>query len=105
MLMKTTDTLTATTITDSQIRELLARGGLTASQSADCEHALRKRDRHWTRFERNMQHSARSRCAKLLNMGTRCHAHGHAAHVGDVCEGTCCTTCGGPIDTNEECRC
>lgn len=34
-----------------------------------------------------------------------CPGRAHAAHVADVCEGSCCTSCGGPIDPNEECRC
>jgi hypothetical protein len=36
---------------------------------------------------------------------TKCHGREHRDHIRDVCEGTCCTTCGGPIDANEECRC
>ena len=35
----------------------------------------------------------------------KCHGRNHAEHVRDVCEGQCCTICGGPIDENEECRC
>ena len=63
-------TLTADTITDAQIRDLIAGGGLSAKELADCEHALQKRDRHWTRFQRNMQHGARARCAQILNART-----------------------------------
>jgi hypothetical protein len=97
---------TAETVTDKQLRALLAAGGLTEKQVADCEHALRRRDRHWTRFERNMQRGARARCAEVLNERARaCPGREHAAHVGDVCEGSCCTSCGGPIDENQECRC
>lgn len=62
--------LTADTITDTQICELLATDGLSAKEREDCEHALRKRDRHWTRFQRNMQHGARARCAQILNART-----------------------------------
>jgi hypothetical protein len=62
--------LTADTITATQICELLAMGGLSAGERADCEHALQKRDRHWTRFQRNMQHGARARCAQVLNART-----------------------------------
>jgi len=35
----------------------------------------------------------------------RCPGHGHRAHVGSTCKGTCCSQCGGPIDSNEACRC
>lgn len=34
-----------------------------------------------------------------------CPGRGHGHHIGDVCTGACCTTCGGPIDENAECRC
>jgi len=101
-------TLTADTIRDAQIRELIARGDLTAAELADCEHALRRRDRYWTRFQRNMQRGARVRCAAIFNARAAkraCPGREHRAHVGDVCQGTCCTECGGPIDQNEECRC
>lgn len=99
--------LSASTVTDKQLRALLAEGGLTAQQIDDCEHALRKRDRYWTRFQRNMQRGARARCAEVLNARARarCPGRDHAKHASDVCEGSCCTSCGGPIDTNEECRC
>jgi hypothetical protein len=59
--------LTADNITDEQICELLATGGLSAKERADCAHAIQKRDRHWTRFQRNMQRVARARCAEILN--------------------------------------
>lgn len=50
---------------------------------------------------------ARSRDADLFSARTRarCPGRQHSHHIGDICEGTCCTACGGPIDTNEECRC
>ena len=102
-------TLTAATITDMQIHELLdtllnnALAHIHRHQDIRlCKIALghiRK-----SKIERA---AARGHCAELLNKDARdrCRARGHAAHVGDVCEGTCCTSCGGPIDTNEECRC
>ena len=62
--------MTATTITDAQIRDLIASGNLTATQITDCEHALQKRDRHWTRFQRSMQRGARIRCAAILSAHT-----------------------------------
>jgi hypothetical protein len=59
--------LTADTITDAQIREL-ARGKRTPAQQADCALALKKRDRSWTRVQRNSQLYARTRCAALFNV-------------------------------------
>ncbi len=46
-------------------------------------------------------------CVMSKKSPTRCQArkHRHPNHVDDVCEGNCCTTCGGPIDSNQGCRC
>lgn len=35
----------------------------------------------------------------------KCPGRSHHNHVGASCEGSCCTSCGGPIDDNNECRC
>lgn len=35
----------------------------------------------------------------------RCPGRKHQRHVLAVCEGECCTSCGGPIDESSECRC
>ncbi len=35
----------------------------------------------------------------------RCPGRSHPNHVIDVCNGSCCTACGGPIDESEACRC
>lgn len=41
-------------------------------------------------------------CAALA---PKCPGRHHPRHVSDVCAGSCCTTCGGPIDDSSECRC
>ena len=101
--------LTAATITDAQIRELLdslvndALAMIYQHKDARlCRIALghiRK-----SKIERA---AARGRCAEILNERARecCPGRGHRNHVADVCTGSCCTSCGGPIDENEECRC
>ena len=35
----------------------------------------------------------------------RCPGRKHRRHVLAVCEGSCCTACGGPIDIDGGCRC
>lgn len=35
----------------------------------------------------------------------RCPARPHNKHGGDICDGTCCTACGGPLNEDEECQC
>ena len=101
--------LTAATITDAQIRELLdsltndAYSMLYRHQDARlCRIALGH-----IRKSKVECGAARTRCAAILNerVGERCPGRGHRDHVNDVCEGSCCTSCGGPIDQNEECRC
>lgn len=67
-------------VTDKQIHalrdRLIAEAGRAAEAGvavdarailADCNRALQKRDRHWTRAERVMQRSARARCAAIIN--------------------------------------
>lgn len=54
--------------------------------------------------------NARGQIAQIINeraadARANCRGRGHANHIGDVCDGSCCTECGGPIDSNEECRC
>ena len=44
-------------------------------------------------------------CGPNAEVARRCPGLTHRDHVADVCEGSCCTACGGPIDSNEECRC
>lgn len=104
--------LTADTITDEQIREL--RGlfvGLTAAPHVNglCNLALGESEEACIVLvlKPHKRKQARARCAELLNARSQdcCRARKHAEHVRDVCEGQCCTTCGGPIDENEECRC
>lgn len=34
-----------------------------------------------------------------------CRGRTRAHHADVTCGGECCTTCGGPVDENEECRC
>jgi hypothetical protein len=94
-----------TTITDDQIRGLrrVAQHWHEIITILTCTVALGEDDESTAPDRAN----ARARCAEIFNARTRekCHAREHRAHVGDVCEGTCCTACGGPIDANEECRC
>lgn len=109
--------ITAASITDEQIRELRARAQTNGSPwdaqgygpsdvVSDCDVAL---------FDINSvgaaerRAAARARCAEVLNAQNhkRCAARRlrHQHHIDDVCEGSCCTTCGGPIDNDGECRC
>jgi hypothetical protein len=101
--------LTAASITDAQIRELLdslvndAIAMLYQHKDArQCRIAL-----GFIRKSKIETAAARARCAEILNerARSRCSGRDHRGHVGDVCEGSCCTSCGGPIDENEECRC
>jgi len=90
--------LTADTITDDQILELFH-----ANKIAAIELTVATRPGWSTEDRREM----RARCVELFNARAkeRCPARRHDDHVTDVCDGSCCTTCGGPIDENEECRC
>ncbi len=101
--------LTADTITDMQIHALL-----DAFLNDALAHIHRQQDMRLCKIaighirkSKQERAAARARCAEILNEGAkiRCPAREHAKHVGDVCEGQCCTSCGGPIDENEECRC
>ena len=95
--------LTAATITDDQIREL---GGPGCERSIRqlCKVALNDAP---TYLKADVVRRARQRCADKINdrIRARCLGRDHRNHVTDVCEGTCCTACGGPIDDREECRC
>jgi hypothetical protein len=90
--------LTADTITDDQIRELFYADEIAA---IDLTVATLP---GWSAEDRR---ETRARCAELFyeRARARCPGRQHDHHLGDVCEGTCCTACGGPIDENEECRC
>lgn len=90
-------TVTATTITDAQIRE-------SGAAASDIEHALTRTDRHWTRFQRVMRLAARSRCAVAWN-ARHAKAGENASRRLAGAESDHCTTCKGPIDENGECRC
>jgi hypothetical protein len=101
--------LTADTVTDAQIRELLdslvndALAMIYQHKDARlCRIAL-----GYIRKSKIERAAARAHCAELLNAGARkrCPGRDHRGHVADVCTGSCCTSCGGPIDENEECRC
>jgi hypothetical protein len=91
--------ITADTITDSQIQQ-------SGADAETIEHAIAVDPnwpggrRHWARVHRQ----ARMHCADLIN-ARRCPGRIHEDHLLAVCEGQCCTNCGGPIDDNEECRC
>jgi hypothetical protein len=54
------ETTTAETITDEQIRA-------SGASADDIDHALQRPDRHWTRFQRGMRRGARARCADAWN--------------------------------------
>lgn len=85
--------------------------GVTAdsTERTEVERVLAKSFQHFT--ERNHAKNA----AGFLASGTlandvprtrgTCPGRGHRDHATDACEGSCCTSCGGPIDANEECRC
>ena len=90
--------VTVDTITDNQILALF-----NADEIAAIELTVATRP-GWSADDR---YEARARCAEIFNatVATRCRARRHDHHIGNVCEGTCCTACGGPIDENEECRC
>ena len=101
--------LTSATITDAQIRELLdslvndVRAILYQHKDArQCRIAL-----GFIRKSKVETAAARAHCAEILNERARerCPGRGHRNHTADVCTGSCCTSCGGPIDENEECRC
>jgi hypothetical protein len=105
----TPGSLTAATVTDAQIRELLdslvndALAMIYQHKDARlCRIAL-----GYIRKSKVETAAARAHCADLLNATARkrCPGRDHHAHVADVCTGSCCTNCGGPIDDNEECRC
>lgn len=90
--------LTADTITDDQIRKLFYADEIAA---IDLTVATLP---GWSAKDRL---EARAQCADLFNARAKehCPARRHDDHVADVCDGSCCTTCGGPIDENEGCRC
>jgi hypothetical protein len=91
-------TVTSDTITDAQILALFH-----ADEIAAIELTVATRP-GWSAEDRR---ETRTRCAALFNARSkaRCRGRSHDHHIGVVCEGTCCTTCGGPIDENEQCRC
>jgi len=97
----------AETITDEQIHEL--REGARARRNTwligICDVASSDLDSD--RDVAAYRIKCRARCAEIFNVRARekCPGRDHRNHVSDVCEGTCCTACGGPIDENEECRC
>lgn len=101
--------LTADSITDMQIRELLdaLNNDVHAITRRQQDVRLCKIAIGYIRKSKVERAAACAHCAELLNKDARarCRARGHAEHIGDVCEGSCCTSCGGPIDENEECRC
>lgn len=101
--------LTASTITDAQIRELLdslVNDALAMLYQHKDMRLCRIALGH-IRKSKVERAAARSRCAEILNERARerCPGREHRSHVTDVCAGSCCTSCGGPIDENEECRC
>jgi hypothetical protein len=89
-------------VTDKQIRALKASPG-DHETFVTCLIALGDKRSPG----RGGKHAARARCAEIINARERdrCLARQHPRHVSDVCKGACCTTCGGPIDDNGECRC
>lgn len=99
----------ADTITNDEI-DALWRAASSASLSnvdPDTMHACIIATNRRGDFTAAQQASARARCAEILHAQARdkCRGRHHRNHIGDVCEGSCCTACGGPIDENEECRC
>lgn len=92
----------ANTITDGQLRKLHDAGAIDdhtyrGAILVDAQHGA---------LGRRVRHDARKRSAEIWNIRCeKCRGRDHRNHIGDVCEGTCCTACGGPIDENEECRC
>lgn len=104
--------ITIDTITDAQICKLWgdACGIGAADTDPDTMHLCTVALNRNGDFTFTESETARARCVELLNARTKkcCPARDHERHVGDVCTGTCCTSCtncGGPIDENEECRC
>lgn len=106
---------TADNITDAQIHELRAvlEADLAALVQDPCfwtshiRKAITETEWALSTGEPIRARQARGRCAEMLNARAQEHCRGreHRGHVRDVCEGSCCTSCGGPIDENEECRC
>jgi hypothetical protein len=106
--------VTATTITDDQLHELLMlfvrescspkpRVCYAAVRGYEtCCKALGKRP-----VSQHIHRRARTRCAELYNAReiAKCVGRTHRDHATVTCNGMCCTACGGPIDENEECRC
>lgn len=107
--------MTAVNITDDQIRELRADANSSGDDETRdyCDIALgRPKSFHLARGSArnpaaNEIDRARARCAAIIIARARqkCPGRDHRNHVDDVCDGTCCTACGGPIDDREECRC
>jgi hypothetical protein len=90
--------LTAANITDDQIRELFYTDEIAAIELTVATLPGWSAEDH---------QETRARCAALFNARTltKCAGRTHHNHATVTCNGTCCTSCGGPIDENEECRC
>lgn len=101
-------TITGDTVTDAQIRELLdsipansESGGFQWQRRRMCEVALGIAEH--VVIDRA---EARARIADVIRAKRfKCPANGHRHHIGDICNGSCCTACGGPIDDDGGCRC
>lgn len=50
---------------------------------------------------------ARVQLCNIINARNqdRCPGRLHRRHAFVICTGSCCTSCGGPIDEDSECRC
>lgn len=67
----------------------------------DVDHALTA----GTRESFTAQTEPAPREALRLTEPPPCPGRQHPRHTGAVCDGSCCTACGGPIDEKEACRC
>jgi hypothetical protein len=65
--------VTVETLTDDQIAGVLREADAAGNRqmAADCQLALTKRDRHWTRFERKRQRGAAQRICDAINADER----------------------------------
>lgn len=110
-------------VSEQQVRDLMAKVQPERDRWRDVENDHGKyNEANWVMFlcqvvlgeKRANPGSSRGKCRVLLEklvakgwprVEEKCPGRGHRDHVADVCDGECCTACGGPIDENEACRC
>lgn len=96
--------INADNITDEQIDQLYSDKLITSLTRTIAKRLMRGPRVGASAYEEKRE---REYCAEILNARARakCPGQQHRNHNADVCGGSCCTACGGPIDDNSECRC